>query len=470
MNKNEKIKNLSMNTVMFTISSFGTKFLSFFLVPLYTYVLLTDEYGMIDLMTTTVQLLIPILTLNIQDAILRYSLDADYEPADVISVGLKMVTVSSLLLGGLLVVFKYFEVIKLENNYLFFLYFSFVTGAANNSLTMYLKAKEQVKCIAFWGVINTIVTCIMNLFLLLGLGWGVNGYIISNIFGVLLADIGMFICGKVYLDINFNKNNKELLYTLLQYSLPLVANSISWWINNASDRYILTFFCGAAVNGIYAVSYKIPSILSAVQSVFYNAWSISAITEFDEEDKDGFIGSVYSGYSAVSIIICSIVMFFNIFIAKILYSKEFFQAWQYVPYLLVGTVFNGLGLFNGCIFTAVKKTKEISKTTILGAIINTLLNIVLIPKIGANGAAFATMVGYISIWVARTVYMRNIIKIKISWNKQVSCILLLLSQAVVASKLRNYLYQIPFLCVIILLQHDLIKNAGKRVLRLKNRK
>lgn len=59
----------------------------------------------------------------------------------------------------------------------------------------------------------------------------------------------------------------------------------------------MTFFCGTAINGIYAVSYKIPTILSTIQTIFYNAWSISAITEFDKDDRDGFIGNIYTIYS-----------------------------------------------------------------------------------------------------------------------------------------------------------------------------
>lgn len=454
----DKIKNLSKNMLLFTISSFGTKILSFLLVPLYTYVLLAEEYGMVDLITTTVQLLIPMLTLNIQDAVLRYTLDKEYESDEVINIGLKIVFLSSLILGSVLLLAVRFDLIKIKSNYLLFLYVSYIVGALNNNLTMYLKAKNEIKTIAVWGVINTFVTCMLNLVLLLVLKVGINGYMIANISGVFIANIGMYINGKVYSDIKFRKyNNRGLTKKLLQYSTPLVANSISWWINNASDRYILTFFCGVTLNGIYAVSYKIPSILSTIQSFFYNAWSISAITEFDEEDSDGFIGNTYSRYSMFLIWLCSIILCLNIMLAKILYSKEYFQAWKYVPYLLVGTVFNGLGLFEGCIFTAVKKTKEVSKTTILGAIINILFNFILIPVFGASGASVATMLGYIAIWGFRTLSLRSIIRMKINWKKQGCCIFLLIIQAIVATETGNSLYQIPFFIGISLLQFNSLR-------------
>ena len=89
MQEKRKYWDLSKNTILFTINSFGSKLISFLLVPLYTYVLSTNDYGTADLITSTVQLLVPVLTLNIQDAVLRFSLDKEYDKRAVISVGIK---------------------------------------------------------------------------------------------------------------------------------------------------------------------------------------------------------------------------------------------------------------------------------------------------------------------------------------------------------------------------------------------
>ena len=466
MDKSKKIKDLSKNTLLFTISSFGTKIVAFFLVPLYTYVLTTSEYGILDLLTTTVQLLIPIFTLNIQDAVLRFSLDKDYRPEDVISVGFKVIGLSSIALGIVLGIMYYAGLISLGGNYFLFVYISYISGTVNNSLSMYLKAKDKVRILAIWGIINTCVTCGLNVLLLIVLSLGVNGYIAAYVSGTIVADIGMFITGKVYQDFRWKVKSADICRTMLFYSIPLVANTIGWWINQASDRYILSFFCGTAVNGIYAVAYKIPSILSAVQAVFYNAWSVSAITEFDKNDEDGFIGGVYSAYSAMSILACSAIMMMNLFIAQILYSKDFFQAWRCVPLLLVGTVFNGLGLFNGCIFTAVKKTKEISVTTVLGAAINTVFNFALIPFLGSQGAAAATLTGYFSIWLIRTIRMRKIITMKMNWGSQIKCMLILFAQCIVATLFGGFIYQIPFIIGIIVIQRKLINGIIQKILRI----
>lgn len=456
MEKRNKIKNLSQNALLFTISGFGTRIISFFLVPLYTYVLSTDEFGSVDLVTTTVQLLIPVLTINIQDAVLRFSLDKNYKAEDAICVGFKIIGVSSALLGIILFGLDYSGIIPLESNYMFFLYLSFTSGALNNNLSMYLKAKDQVKTLAVWGITNTAVTCLVNLLLLLGMHLGINGYMIAYVSGTIVADVGMFLSGNIMKDLKISKRSGEIAREMVKYSAPLIANSLGWWINNASDRYILTYFCGAAVNGIYAVSYKIPSILSALQSIFYNAWSISSITEFDENDEDGFIGGTYTVYSSASFLACSLIMLFNITIAHILYSKNFFVAWKYVPFLLLGTAFNGLGLFNGCIFAAAKKTKEISITTVVSALINTALNFILIPLVGAYGAAFATMIGYFSIWFMRTLRMKSVIKMNVNWKKQVLMMIVLLMQCIAASANESFLYQLPFVLLLFVIQRKTI--------------
>ena len=464
MNKKSKFKQLSENTLLFVISGFGTRIITFLFVPLYTYILSTNEYGLVDLIVTTVQILIPILTLNIQDAVLRFSLEKKYKQEDCICIGLCIIAMSSALLGIALVLLRYCGLLILENNYTVFLILMFIIGSLNNILSMYLKAKNQVNVLAVCGLISTVITCILNVLLLLIFQWGINGYMVAYISGTLVANVGLIFLGKVIKDVKIGTCEAKIGKTMILYSAPLIANSIGWWINNASDRYILTYFCGTEINGIYAISYKIPAILSALQSVFYNAWSISAITEFDKNDKDGFIGDTYKIYSSLSFLACSFIMMFNIWIARILYAKDFFVAWKYVPFLLVGTVFNGLGLFNGCIFTAVKKTKEISITTIIGATVNTVLNFTLIPYIGPYGAAFATMIGYFTIWAVRTVRMKKIIELNINWYKQMTIIVVLLIQCIVASINNLIIYQIPFALIILFLQKNILFKVFKTAL------
>ena len=465
MKKNSKYGDLSKNTLLFTINSFGSKLITFLLVPLYTNVLSTNDYGTADLMTSTAQLLIPLLTLNIQDAVLRFSLDKTKNPKKIISVCCTINSISMCLLGITLFLLSYFGILSFGKEYIIFLFFSFAFGGIQNSLQMYMKAIDNVKVLVYSGLASTLFSCVSNLLLLLVFKVGILGYLISNLIGHFVAIFIMFFFGKIYRDVRFTTDTK-LIKEMFVYSAPLAINSVAWWINTASDKYIITFFCGAAINGIYSVAYKIPTILSTFQTIFYNAWSVSAITEFDKDDKDGFIGNIYSLYMCVSTIGCSLILIFNKFLASMLYAKDFYDAWRSVPFLLLGVAFNGIALFEGCLFTAVKKTKEVSRTTIVGAIVNTIANFILIPLFASSGAAFATMIGYLTVWIVRTISLQKIVHMRVNWMKQVVCIIVLVVQVFLALKTNiiTIEFQISCLMVLVILQYTSIKKVFRRLL------
>ncbi len=174
----KKNKSLIKNIGVFTVGSFGSKILSFLLVPLYTTTLSTEEYGTVDIITSTVALLMPILVLSIFDATLRFGMDSKYQKEDVLStsvnIGIKGILV--LLLGVLILYFT--EVMYVPGVYLFFLCVFFIVGVFGQIFNIYLRAKNQARVIAVSGIINTFVACICNIVLLLVFKWGIVGYII----------------------------------------------------------------------------------------------------------------------------------------------------------------------------------------------------------------------------------------------------------------------------------------------------
>lgn len=460
---NGKYSTLTKNVLLFTISSFGSKIIQFLLVPLYTSVLSTGDYGTVDLINTTVQLLIPLLTLNMQDAVLRFCLDDKYKKEDILAVSLKVNLFACLALGITLTFLYASGVVKLDGIYLLFLYVSYFLGAIFNTIQMYLKADNKVAILAIDGIINTLVSCVLNLLLLLVVKWGVYGYMLANATGLIVADAYAWVVGRIGQSAHKGNPRKKIFREMFVYSAPLIANSLAWWINNASDRYILTAFRGVSENGIYSVSYKIPSILSVVTTIFYNAWSISAITEFDENDSDGFMGNSYSAFSMLTLLACSAIMIINIPLARILYAKDFFAAWKCVPFLLAGAAFNALGLFDGCIYTAVKKTGDVSKTTLIGAGVNTGLNFILIYFFGSIGAALATMVGYLTTFAMRTKGMSSFVHLRTNWIKHYVSYGLLILQAVLGLNEKGWIFEIPIFVLIFILYRQYISLAWEKI-------
>lgn len=450
---NKKNKSLIKNIGLFTIGSFGSKILSFLLLPLYTAVLTANEYGSVDLVTSTASLLTPILLLSVFDATLRFGMDSNYSKEDVISTSFDVAIKGTLLLLIVSLIFSLFNIIKVPTLYLVFLNIYFILGSLNQIFNLYLKTKNQVTTIVISGILCTFVSCVLNILLLVVFKYGIIGYMIGTSFGIFVQVMYQLIIGKIYKDIKYKKYN-NLKKPMLKYSFPLIANSISWWVNNVSDRYVVTLLKGVVNNGIYSVSYKIPTILSMFQGIFYNAWSISAITEFDKDDSDGFIGTNYTLYSYISLIICSMLIVINIPLASFLYKGNYFVAWKCVPFLLVGTVFSGISQFEGSLFAAIKNTKLVARTTIIGAIVNTLLNFILISLFGIIGAALATLIGYFIVWVLRTKYLQKFVTMKVAWKTHFLSIILVIIQSIFATLNISMLIQVLFLLSLLVINID----------------
>ena len=160
---------------------------------------------------------------------------------------------------------------------------------------------------------------------------------------------------------------------------------------------------------------------------------------------------MYALYSCAMTLCCSGIMLLDVPLAHLLYANEFFEAWRYVPFLLVGVFLNGLALFEGCIFGAAKRTKDVSTTTIAGAAVSIGSCIALTLALGPIGAAIATFLGYLVTWGVRTAVMvKRVARIRVSWPTEIACIAILVAQALLATQEGMQPYQLIALAALAL--------------------
>lgn len=448
----EKYSKLGKNTVLMVIGNFASKLLTFFLVPLYTYSLSTSEYGIADLMTTTISLIVPFLTLTIAEGILRMTLDKEVDNKQVFSIAIYISIIGFVFLIALSPLF--YRLVSFSNYYYFFLayYFFYV---AQLIAQQFVKGIEHINVFVVSGIISTIVTCVCNVVLLLGVKLGITGYLISLILGYAISFFYLVKKERLWRYIIKAKDiNKNIIYIILAYCLPLIPNSVSWWISNSSDKYILTFFCGVAINGVYSVAYKIPSIISIMSGILTSAWQISAVEDFGSEESADFFSDIYNKYASLYIVVCSGIILFIKMLANILFSGEFYVAWRYSSILVLASVFQAMGAFLGIIYSAAKKTKTILYTTAIGAVGNIVLNLILIPLIGATGAAVATLISYILIWSCRVIDTKRIVLIKTDIKREIISYLLIICQIIVTNIELPYWYIVSmFIMGILVLIH-----------------
>lgn len=463
MKENSGYRYLFNNIGLLTLSNFATKFLSFFLVPLYTNILSTTEYGTYDLFNATIGVLLPVLTLNIQESVLRFSLDKKTSRKAIVSISVKYLLISNLLviIGLIFNRITYLNAMIAEYGIYFFLMF-FVQSLVG-VITCYIRGVDRVADLSVSSVITSIVTISCNIIFLVAFKWGLPGYFLANIIGPLVQCIYLMVRSNFLKEIRFEQFTPEE-EAMTNYSKPLIANSIAWWVNNVSDRYVIVFFCGLAENGVYSVAGKIPSILNIFQTIFNQAWTLSAVKDFDPEDKNGFFTNTYKAYNCMMVIICSSIIVADKILAKFLYAKDFYVAWKYVPWLTVAILFGALSGYLGGFFSAVKDSKLFATSTIMGAIINLILNFVFTPIYGAMGAAIATAISYIVVWAFRYVQSRKYIKLKINLTRDIITYILLIAQSllILIEGLKMYFFVgIVFLIICFLYIKDIMLVLNK---------
>lgn len=455
----EKYQYLTKNVLIFAVSSFGTKFLSFLLVPFYTSVLTTAEYGIADIITTTATLMMYICTVNIADAVLRFAIERKTKQSEILVFGIRVLFVGSLVAILFLTITAQLHIADWPIMYYIFIFLYFWSTALYQIMSSYLRSLDKVMEVAVAGIISTAVMIAANIIFLLVIKIGIYGYLLSMVLGPLVASVYCIakaeVRGREYVK---NVCSTAVQKEMLRYCAPLIFNNIALWINAFLDKYFVTAICGVETNGIYAVASKIPTILATFYTVFSQAWTLSAIKEFDGEDSDGFFGQTYGIYNAAIAMACSFVILFNIPLAKILYAKDFFTAWNYSSVLLISIMFNALTAFLGSIFSAVKDSKVIASTTVASAVCNIVLNILLIPKFGALGAAIATAASYMVMWVLRLGYARKYIKMSVSIVKDCLAYGLLILQVVFEhTENHGYIGQIVIAFIIMFIYRKYIK-------------
>lgn len=439
---------LGKNVALITIGNFASKLLSFFLIPLYTAVLSTGEFGVADLMTTTINLISPFFTLLISEAIMRYALDKKTDKSDVLIIGLS-VTFSGFVLmmffSPILLIFNYLR----PYYFLFVLYYFAVT--IHSLVSQFVKGIERILVFTLSGIFQTLGFILLNILLLVVIKIGVEGYLISLIVSHLLATVILWVGGKIGSILpKHTKINRALAKDMIKYSIPLIPNALCWWVSNSADKYLLTIFLGLGVTGIYSVSQRIPSMFSVVSTIFLSAWQISAIEDFGSEKSRDFFSKIYKSYSTLNIVLVSGLICFTRVLAKFLFAKDFYNGWFFVPVLVFSYLFYAMAGFLGTIYTASKKTKMVFISTIFSAVSNIILNLILIPLMGGIGAAVATFVSYFLVWIIRLLDSRKILKLSIDLRRDIIGYVLIIFQ-VVLIMLNNTIGFILSLLILLLL-------------------
>lgn len=464
-----RYKFLASNTVLFFISSFSSKFLVFLLMPIYTAVLTPAENSDVSLMMQTANLLIPLVSLGISNSIIRFGLDDKYSKKTVLTTGVLTLGAGYLILLCFFPLLNKFDFI---NKYIWFLYLYLLMSCSRTLVQQFVRAKMYTRLYAFDGILATINTLILVCLFLLKFKMGAIGYICAIIGADFLSVVFLSIISSVYRYFDLSSLDKNIAKEMLSYCLPLIPASIFWWITNVSDRYMVAYFVGDYENGIYDISYKLPSIVNLFATIFTEAWQISAVKESGEKHTKRFFTNVFKSYQSVIFIGGAGIILLCKPLIMLLADTSYFEAWKYVPVLILSTIFSCFATFLSSIYMVEKRGGLNLVTMMAGAAANIILNLVLIPKIGAQGAAIATFASYVLVFALRAINTKKFIDMNISVFQMIVNVVLMSGMGYIMIKnIKHYaLYSVIITMVIIAFNAGPLIKFAKQLLRSLKRK
>ena len=397
-------KELVKNTIIILIGRVSTQLLSFFMMPLYTHYINTSDYGYVDLIQSYIALIVPIIILRFDSAVFRFLIDAreDKKEKNNIITNTFLVFIVQIMIFVILflVLSRFF---KFE--YLIYIILNVIFMAIAQVLMQMARGVGDNLGYAISSIIAGGITIITNLICIFKFKLGGESILISAILANASCAAFLFVKNKFYK--NINKPQKQTMKKMLKYSIPMIPDGLSWWIVNASDRTLISIFLGNSMNGIYSVSCKFSNILSSFVQIFNMSWQENASLHINDKENVEYFSKILNKTYKLFFFTCILILYCIPFVFKFMIGETYQEAFKYIPILLLGNLYNCIAIVLGGIYIARKETKKVAQTTILGAILNLIIDLILIKFIGIWAAAISTMISYIFLAVYRYIDIKK---------------------------------------------------------------
>lgn len=426
---------LVKNTIILAIGTFFPKVAIFITLPLLTAYLTQAEYGTYDLVLTLVSLLLPAATLQIQSAAFRFLMDvrSDEEGKKSIITNIYgfIVPVSVAALAIMYFVMRNLSIpVKISICAYFF------CDIISNANKQIIRGLSNNIAYAIGSFVSALGQILLIFLLIRVYRHGLVGAISAICVAELLSALYLLFVGKIYKYISPKKFSFAKIKEMISYSWPMVPNTLSQWVMHVSDRLVISAFLGLTANGVYAVAYKLPSILSFAQTTFNMSWQENATLTANDEDVAKYYSSMFEALFNVVAGGMAFLIGISPVLFLILIKGDYYEAYNQIPILYMGILFYCLSSFWGGIFVAFKRTKAVAITTIIAAVTNLAIDLITIHWIGLYAASISTLVSYIVLCILRLIRVRKFLDLKYN-IKHIVIILALLTVECVFSFLQT---------------------------------
>lgn len=427
MNRTDK---LLYNSIIFTLGNLGSKLISFFMVPLYTTILSTSQYGTVDMLNATVMLVLPVITLAVGQAITRFVVgDVTHEQKKTVFTAILFVNIISIVVSFFFLPLVWY--VEMFKDVLPFLYLTLILGIFNETISNFVRAIGMVRIYAFSGILQTVFLVVFNLLFLLTFKLALAGYLMSGILATTMTLLFLIYQSRLWRYVDFTLPWRQKAKEIIKYSTPIVPNSLMWWLMNDMTRYCLIIFVGISANGIFGIATRIPMMLAMFVGLFSQAWQLSAFEEAEAADRGKYYSQIFENMQMTLFVIGSIIITATLPLAQFLFRGQFITAWQFVPALLIAVIYQSLAVFLGTPYAVAKVTKRIFATTIYTGALALVLNLLLIPLFGISVAGLATAIAFVALFGLRIYDTQKYVHTRVNWPLFLRNNIILLIQIVI---------------------------------------
>jgi len=392
-------KILAHHALIYGLGNLLNRIVGFLMIPIYTRFFSPSDYGVMELVTLTTQIISIIASAGIANAIGRFYFQ--YEDSvnrnEVLSTSiiafslLSLIIIGPLCLMGSQLSLLLFGTVSFSS-FFFISILSIWTSSLSAIGFLYMRIRKQSLRFLLFSLLKLIIALGLNVYFVVYLKVGVIGVlystlISSSIFMLLLNGPILFHTGLKFSRDKFNE--------IVKFGLPLIPASLGNMIVLSSDRFFLNNLCSMADTGLYSLASRFAVIPSQfVTYPFMQIWDVRRLEIYKQKKSEEFMGRVFTYFCLLIILVGLGVSVLARDVIMIMADSKFWSAYKVIPILILAQVIvSFFQHFNfGILIT--KKTKLFSYIDLTNGTLNLVLNYFLIKKYGVMGAAFATLISY----------------------------------------------------------------------------
>jgi len=403
---------LAKKTVILAIGKICTQCISFLLLPLYTAVLETSEYGTFDLLMTYSALLLPIVNWQFDQGIFRFMLDLRSDEDKIREL------FSTLFCSSAIQAVSYGIIFKIIGQYfciknVYFLIFYVIQQIFILLLLQFVRGLGKTVKYTIASFISAVAMTILNVVSLTILRMGLQGLFVSTLIAQNCTLIYLIFASKCWKYYSFKSIRIKIFKQVCAYSVPLIPNDLAWWVVNTSDRTIISYFLTTAANGIYSIANKFPNVFINFYNILNLSWTETVSLHYNDQDRDEFFSETVTLFFKLFSAICFGIVAIMPFLFPVLVNEKYSLAYEHILILMYSMLFRVLVGLYSCIYVAQKNVKKIACTSIAAAFINITIDMLLINKIQIFAASISTLVAFFTMFIVRYIDVNRTVHMKI---------------------------------------------------------